>query len=702
MIKDGIEEKYYLKSKGLNLEKSNKNNAIEFYLELINNKLFISDYYPYRRLVMLFGNIHHFKNQFNIIKQFFESEIYCNNYQCSWFRNKLRKLNKKGYCYEEDIDNLILRFKNYSLKNKDKANIPVPIAERIQKENDEIIIISQEKYDETQKMYELIEKGAELKRQGKYSEAASLYEYMIHDLGYKNYGLYKELCSVYYQLGEYKNELKVIEEYYEGNSTKTEYSEKWFKKRLVNVKKRIGEKNDVNYEKVIEDNRGYNDKSEVGQHEKSLEDYSPKVSGSSHDFEDRYFLNDEGFYELKPKKNPKKNRKKNRKKYRKNRVIKKLFISEEDSYNDYNVDLRKIDDKVIESYKLAEEYFQNQDFENALKYYDYCINSDSKCYKALNKKGHIFIKKEDYAGAIKLFEKSICIYKRNYGAYLGKAYSLSKIFEKNERNLSAKEWDLKYIEISKFFDMAIELDSDALFFKGKFLNEIGFYDSAISCFNEFLKCTSKNHKRYFKASLQYAYALKSTNKYDKAIECYKKLLKENYKSLEIYLSLGELLFILNKYEESLVFINEFLHYDVYNVNALMYKALSCVYLHKFDVALECYDKILNIDETVFFALLYKFELLSRLHRYSEALDCYYKIPSDLIPECYIELKNYVEKQKSRGSPTNYFSVSKDKYSYYSYQYFYIKDGEFKLYKSKDLWYLKRNIISFGQIWEELD
>lgn len=232
VMKDLIKEKYEFKSIGRSLEKSNIDEAIAFYKELTKNEYFINDYYPYRRLVMLFGKKKEFINQCNIIKEFFNSKIYCNNHQMLWFRNKLRRLSERGYCDEKDIDYCLELYENYSINNKFKSNIPVPIADRIRKKYGEIIIISEEKYDKREKTYELEEEAGELKRQNRVADSAKLYEYMIYDLGFNSYRYYQKLCVAYNDLGDYENELRIINEYFKGNSTKTKYSDDWFTNRL--------------------------------------------------------------------------------------------------------------------------------------------------------------------------------------------------------------------------------------------------------------------------------------------------------------------------------------------------------------------------------------------------------------------------------------------------------------------------------------
>ena len=47
-------DKYNIKREGLDLEKEDPEEAIKFYKDLLNDELFVNDYYPYRRLVLMY------------------------------------------------------------------------------------------------------------------------------------------------------------------------------------------------------------------------------------------------------------------------------------------------------------------------------------------------------------------------------------------------------------------------------------------------------------------------------------------------------------------------------------------------------------------------------------------------------------------------------------------------------------------------
>lgn len=231
----GLIDKYEMKDKGLNLERSEPEKAIEYYEELLNHEYFINDFWAYRRLVLMFKKTKKPEKKADIIKRFFKSGIYCNNHQFLWFGNKLRALCEKDYITSDEISSLEDYFKTHSIAGKQKANTPLPIADRIRKRKGEIVVISEEEYEKRQKQYEYEARCSELNRQKRYEEYIDLLNHMIDDLGYRRYSYFQKLCVAYRRLKDYDNELRIISKYMNGESAQTKVSDEWFEKRLHDV-----------------------------------------------------------------------------------------------------------------------------------------------------------------------------------------------------------------------------------------------------------------------------------------------------------------------------------------------------------------------------------------------------------------------------------------------------------------------------------
>lgn len=210
--------------------------ASEYFCCLTKHKYFINDYYPYRQLVIIYEKIKDYKSLEEIIFKFLKSGIYCNNHNYLWFMIKLKR-------FSEINDNIIQGYEEYfklnSLKNKYKSNTPVVIAERIKGRScDELYLLSEKEYDEIQKAYELEEIGRYLERNNEFTKAIEHYLKVIKDLKYYSYTFHKQLCIDFRKIREYNREMEIIEDYFKNPKvSKTDYSDKWFKDRLLSLKK---------------------------------------------------------------------------------------------------------------------------------------------------------------------------------------------------------------------------------------------------------------------------------------------------------------------------------------------------------------------------------------------------------------------------------------------------------------------------------
>ena len=218
-------QKYNLKDRGLKLESENPQKAVSYYCNLINHEYFANDYYPYRRLVLMYEKTGEYDKINYIIEKFFKSGIYCSEYNFLWFKYKL-DLNEGEIHYYEEL------FKKNSAKNRDLADTPLPIADRLKRRKNKIIIETKAGYNRRQKIYAYELKASVLKREKKYSEYIDLLNYMIDEEGLKKADYLKKLCSAYHKVKDKDSELKVIERYFAGETRRSKANDIWFEKRL--------------------------------------------------------------------------------------------------------------------------------------------------------------------------------------------------------------------------------------------------------------------------------------------------------------------------------------------------------------------------------------------------------------------------------------------------------------------------------------
>lgn len=500
-------EKYNIKNKGLKLEKTNPKKAIEFYKEILGHEYFINDFWPYRRLVLMYKKTKNFEKKTDIIKTFFKSGVYCNNHHYLWFRNKLRTLSEKGYISPEEIDSLTDYFKTHSCINKQKANTPLVIADRILKQHGEIIIVSEEKYDNKQKQYEYEEKCSELNRQKRYGDYIELLNHMIDDLGYRRYMYFQKLCVAYRRLNDHDNELRVINKYMNGESSRTKVSDEWFEKRLADIQ-------NIDKTTILENEKP--EKEKVGKK------HYPDIS----DYENKYV------YEIPFNK--------------KELDLAKQPIHEYDSsLNEFENLKRK--NTLIQYGKLLT---QSKQTTNAIKYYQYlCNNSyftnDWYPYRQLT---IIYDKTKEYHANLlnikKLFHNNIYLNRYQFTWFCEK---IRKILEKvNADENELKEW-IEYYEshgalneskINKFLaDRFMKLNDETIlvitdeFFDyrqeryaleeiGRIYERVGNYELAITHYENIIAENEYNSYQFYQRICLCLEKLEDYNRELEAIKLY--------------------------------------------------------------------------------------------------------------------------------------------------------------------------------------
>lgn len=211
--------KAQLKEKGKLLEKDDKDVAVDFYNQLKTHKLFVNDYYPYRRQCILFKNkLKDNESDWKTIEELFRNKIYLNPHQLVWIENKIKELKVKLNLTTHDINVIDDLVDNYKL-NKDKyrplQNNPVPIAERIITDDDgNVKLISEEKYNASQDLFYVKELGVGLIRQKEYEKAIKYYfELLESDLLYYKYHAYKQFARIYREMKNPEEFERLYEKY---------------------------------------------------------------------------------------------------------------------------------------------------------------------------------------------------------------------------------------------------------------------------------------------------------------------------------------------------------------------------------------------------------------------------------------------------------------------------------------------------------
>ena len=236
------------------------------------------------------------------------------------------------------------------------------------------------------------------------------------------------------------------------------------------------------------------------------------------------------------------------------------------------------------------------------------------------------------------FDKSLN-QKINYSASVGKVIVLKEKLKKDNFNANIE------VEIIDNLKKACLINNDGYLLEYKIYKELNQFQDSLLALEKYI------------------------DNYDKSIQNH-----ENY--LDILFDMGDLNYLLSRYDESFYYFYKFLKFDENNV--LMAMGFLAPHLDKYDYALKCFDKIFEINHSIY-SMLYKGELLISLHKYDEGINCLNLCPSELLPYEYKQLLKYAEDQIIFNNPTEYFGVTYDDSKEYRYAFTFINDKFRKIY-----------------------
>lgn len=255
-----VKNKFNIIYKGNKLEQSNPLEAINYYNSYLGHELFENDYFIYKSLVVLYDQIGDLKKELETIMSFLKSGIYCDRYNYLFFLFNLKKLSQEFVIEDNDINKLLVSFKNVSFKNKYLENTPVPLAERLVFENNEINIIPGEEFETLQEIGAMELESDLYNSCEMFNTANKIFEIMIDEYGIADVELYKQICINYQQLNDIENEKKIIQHYLNNNEMWNMKERNLFENRLKeleNSEKDIIPLDEQKFEVFYENNGNY-------------------------------------------------------------------------------------------------------------------------------------------------------------------------------------------------------------------------------------------------------------------------------------------------------------------------------------------------------------------------------------------------------------------------------------------------------------
>ena len=245
--------------KGIDLENSNPEKAIEYYRSLLGHNLFKNDYYPYKSLMRVYHNMEYYEAEIDTILSFFKSGIYCTRYNYILFLYYLKVLSGEFIIYDDEINEALKSFKINSFENSLSQNSPAPLAERLIYNSNSISVMQEEDFESQQEIEALYMQVELLQSKGMFASANEIFRIIIDEYGIYDFEIYKNMCVNYQRLGDVSGEIKTIEEYFSKDSSWNVHDEKWFTDRYDELKKLKGTADVVEepHDEILYENNEY-------------------------------------------------------------------------------------------------------------------------------------------------------------------------------------------------------------------------------------------------------------------------------------------------------------------------------------------------------------------------------------------------------------------------------------------------------------
>ncbi|WP_373540091.1 tetratricopeptide repeat protein [Chamaesiphon sp.] len=261
-----------------------------------------------------------------------------------------------------------------------------------------------------------------------------------------------------------------------------------------------------------------------------------------------------------------------------------------------------------------------------------------------NQKGQILIKKKQYQAAIAIFNRSIEIDPDSEEAWSQKAYclwclNLEDLAIECFRKVLEIAPDNEYAQMSigkiyfvreeyhqsiSYLDRAVELnnqDISAYYYLGLSWLNIDEKILAYQMFDRAIQIEATEEQDWSdKASFLWHLDL-----LDRAVVCYQKVLKLNQHNTYARISIGKLLFGLEKYSEAIAHLEESIALNFKSIDTYYYLGMSFQKAQEYEQAEEVFDQILSLFPDNSIILRAKGILLYELKDYEVAIAIYQRL-----------------------------------------------------------------------------
>ena len=242
-LEDNLQRKYYLKRYAIKLYFNRRyDDYIELLEKLKKNNFFKNDWYPYRRLSIIYMRLDRYEEALKNLKELFYNDIWLNEYHYIYFINAFKRLEKHIYFDEKDVLDCLDYYNVNGALNESKSDNPIVLADKIKfnRINSMIMVLSNEGFDDEQFEFELQEKGFLFENDEDYETAISYYINLI-DEGFTKFEIYERIVYCLDILDQYELMFDILKHLVNTNGKQIIYkNKKWANKYLKLINSNLG------------------------------------------------------------------------------------------------------------------------------------------------------------------------------------------------------------------------------------------------------------------------------------------------------------------------------------------------------------------------------------------------------------------------------------------------------------------------------
>jgi len=276
------------------------------------------------------------------------------------------------------------------------------------------------------------------------------------------------------------------------------------------------------------------------------------------------------------------------------------------------------------------------------------VNNNAEIDELLREAG-FYSSRSCYEEALKLYEKVLTLDHNNCDGWVCKGYNLAILG--------------KYKDVLTCFDTALKCNPDdteynnissIYFLKGEYYRSLNKFDEAIECYKKSLIHPASSDSSHFSCNMKLSEAYVAKGDCNNALQCCDDIPEPENNKGDLLAIQGFIYSEMGEFDKSKEYFCKAISTSGYmSYYVIYYKGKALYNQGKYKEAMEIYDRIIEEDEEYIDAWYYKGEILYKENKYEEARNCFkkvlefdvfYNIPEEIIDKLELSaLTHAIEK-----------------------------------------------------------